>query len=176
MNRYHWRRLCSFCGSGVIWRAHEADDHADTPYNGKGGEARDCNPHPGWIWRMAGVKIGLDGVVQREKHNDVNAAAEPGKPGTEKLERRGSPLGAQPVLFVRKIDQLDRQSSDEAGNAKHEQCSKHSRANEESQENGLGLPAVGGTAGIEVRGDDVRQPRIKRRKISRSNHDQRHEN
>ena len=65
---------------------------ADDPEGYEGDEAGDNVKHAGWVGAMVGVKVGLDGVVEREKDDQEKRAAEPGEPTAEVFERGGGLL------------------------------------------------------------------------------------
>src|ERR1700736_3105417 len=94
-------------------RASELLQNADNPHDAKCREPGENVTEARGIRTMRGIQIGLHRVVERQKNHGKNSAAKPREPRAQEIERRGSQLRAEPLLFVRKIHEPHRKHSDE---------------------------------------------------------------
>jgi hypothetical protein len=163
---------------GVLrWDAGEACCQARDPDRDEGGEREDRIEHLVGVGPLLGMQIGLHGVVERKQNEHESGAAEPGKPGAEEFQRGFRLLRTEPVLFVGEMDHLERAASKNAGQAKHEQRGNQYGADEKSEKNRFGLPAIREAAAVEVRSELIGQPRIVVRKTAHrkdGDHDEQH--
>src|SRR5579863_4847607 len=125
---------------------------------------------------MVGMKIGLHGVVECEKDDQEQPATKPGKPGAEICEGGGGLPWSQPIFFVGKIDFVRGQARDDARKPEDRNGGECDGSDEESEEDGFGLPAGGVAASVEVGSDDFGQSCVNGPKVNRGENRKHDEN
>ena len=149
---------------------------ADDPEGSEGEKAGDYVNHASGVGAMVRMKIGLHGVVEREKDDQENPATKPGEPGAEICEGGGRLLWSQPIFFVGKINFVRGQARDDAREPEDGNRSERDGSHKESEEYGFSLPAGGVAAPVEMGSDDFGQSRVDGPKVNRGENRKRDEN
>src|SRR5207253_234140 len=157
-----------------LWRPQESSQQTDDPDGYEGEKASEDVPHPRNVRPILRTQIGLDGVVESENDDQENGAAEPSKIVVQERVRFRETIRRQPVLLIRKVDQLRRQRRDNTRNAKSDHGGKNAYTHKHSKESRFCLPAVRYSAPVEMGSHHVGQFGIVRRKMNSRVRRQRH--
>lgn len=146
-------------------------EHQAKPEDGEDEDDDESGEEPGDAGRVGRIEIRLSSVVESNENDDVNRTRKPAEIGFEEIGGLNATLGREPVSFIGQIDELDGQASDDERDAESDDGHREGDKRQRHEEAGLGLPAVGRALRIEVRGDNVGQFRIKKRKVDRGEKD-----
>ncbi len=123
-----------FCCVGIGWGGAEARQQAEGPNHGEEEEAcedvDECGSPQLGFW----MEIAVDRVVDRGKQHCKDSAAEPCERAGEKSQSIGLAFGREPVALIGKINLVDGEFGDEAGNSKRDEGSERDGAGEEGEE------------------------------------------
>lgn len=111
----------------------EVGGEANDPDGDEGGKADDDVEHLVGVGPVIGVEVGLQSVIECEKEERENRAAEPREPSGEELQRGFGPFRTEPKLFVWKIDELGGDALKNAGDPNRHDRGYRDGANEECE-------------------------------------------
>jgi len=116
--------------------------------------------HAVGIEMAGGGEVGVDGERRAVEKDEENGATKPGHLRLEEADGFFAMFRREPVGFVGEIDAFGRLVGENAGSDEGDERREAKDHEHESEESLLGLIAVGGAVGGEMRGHDIGKLRI----------------